>query len=149
MDIEKEYYKKLIKLYKGFFEKHNLFFEDESKIISYLRAQNEDNELIVSQNGDEIDGALFIELTSETPDGSHSLWKLRHFAFASDVIGKYLLSEAEKKIKKASKSAKIEVHVAESEKHVKFYTSNDFVKEGELKNHYRAGEIMFIFGKNL
>ena len=58
-----------------------------------------------------------------------------------------MLQEAESRVRKAAETVKIELTLAENEE-IEFYKNNGYVVEGELKDHYRVGEVCFILGKS-
>lgn len=146
--IKEEDFKKLVRLYKLFFNTHNIFQKTEEEVITYLKNQSEENALIVYDANNSIIGALFLVNFGQNDNGSHKLWKLRHFAFESLTIAQQLLEEAEKIIKSSSQTSKIELTIAETEKYLDFYKSNNYNVEGTLSNHYRFGETCFILSKS-
>jgi ribosomal protein S18 acetylase RimI-like enzyme len=72
---------------------------------------------------------------------------LRHFAFDSKKDGLILLKEAIKILKKYSKTYKLILYIAKSEKHLNFYKKSGFTKEGTLKHHFRWSEDCYIYSK--
>jgi len=138
--------KQLAKLYKSYFKTHTLFEQTEDKVIIHLREQVKKNPCLVFEEEEEIRGALF--LVSKNVDGAHKLWKLRHFAFTKSYIGEQLLKEAEDKAKENSKTAKIEMSIAESEDGINFLKAQGYEQEGCLKNHYRWQERCYILSKS-
>ena len=141
-------YKKLVKLYSSFFKVHNIFQQDDEKVLLYLKKEAQKNELTVYEEGIEIKAALFLVMLGKNADGTHKLWKFRHFAYESDKIASQLLAHAEQKVKEKSKTAKIELNIAETEKGIDFLKSKGYSQEGELKNHYRWGESCFVLSKS-
>ena len=141
-------YEGLANLYKSFFKEHNVFHQDAGKIALYLKGEAKKNELLAYDEKGSIKGAVFIVREGQTPDGLHKRWKFRHFAFGSEKAASALLEEAEKAVKKSSKTAKIELTVAETEKGIEFYRSKGYEQEGVLKNHYRWGESCFVLSKS-
>ena len=140
--VQESDYPALVKLYKSFFTKHNIFQKSDEEIIDYLKQQK--HELIVYDDN-RIKGTLFLV----NFDGNgHKLWKFRHFAFESEEIASKLWDDAEKKVKKSSETAKIELTIAENEKSLNFFRANGYEEEGKLKNHYRFGETCFILSKS-
>jgi len=141
-------YANLVPLFKKFFPVHNQFQLPKEKIIFYLKEQSKTNELIVyDDNG--LMGALYLVKFGESSDGSHKLWKFRHFAFENEKIGSSLLKEAEKIIKQKSKTVKIELTIAETEPGKEFYLANNYKQEAKLTNHYRWNETTFVLAKSL
>ena len=141
-------YMKLVELYRSFFSIHNIFQKPNSQVIAYLKKQSDKNELLVYDDNGRIKGALFIVNIGQNEDGSHKLWKFRHFAYLTDEIGKELLDVAEKRVRMSSETAKIELNCAESEEGIDIYEANGYELEGTLKNHYRFGEKCFVFSKS-
>ena len=141
-------FKKLILLYSHFFKKHTIFQQSAKRIIGYLKEQAKKDTLLVYDEKGKIGGALFLVQAGQNADGTHKIWKLRHFAFENNEIALQLLKEAEKRIKKSSKTAKVEVTIAETEKRIDFYKKNGYKQEGILENHYRYGERCYILGKS-
>lgn len=86
--------------------------------------------------------------SSQSPDGIHRLWKLRHFAFESERVASELLDEAEKMVMVSSNTSKIEIYFAESEKGMDFLISKGYRQEAALSNHYRWGEICYVLSKS-
>ena len=134
------------KLYKSYFQTHTLFEQSLEKIILYLQEQVKKHPLLVFEE-EGIIGALF--LVTKNTSGTHKLWKLRHFAFTKAYVGEQLLEEAEQRIKKASKTAKVELSIAESEEGIDFLKMKGFEQEGILKNHYRWGERCYILSRSI
>lgn len=141
-------YVSLVSLFKKFFPVHNQFQLPKEKVISYLKSQASQNELIVYDDKG-IKGAMFLVNFGSSADNSHKLWKFRHFAFENEDIGSKLLKEAEKIIKKKSKTVKIELTIAETEPGKEFYLSNGYKQEAALTNHYRWGETCYVLAKSL
>lgn len=139
----------LVGLYRSFFSTHNVFKKSNKAIVEYLKEQAKVNELIICEEGGTLQGALFLVNFGQNADKSHKLWKFRHFAFDSEKIGFLLLAKAEKKVKKSSKTSKIELTIAETEKGIKFYRSKGYTQEGSLLNHYCFGETCYILSKSL
>ncbi len=146
--VQEKDYEKLVPLFKKFFPVHNQFQKTKEDIISYLKGQAKDNELIVYDDKG-IKGALFLVSFGQSSDGSHKLWKFRHFAFENEDIGSKLLKEAEKIIKQKSKTVKIELTIAETEPGKGFYLENGYKQEAALTNHYRWNETTFVLSKSL
>lgn len=141
-------YKKLVSLYRTFFETHNRFRQSEGSIIDYLKGQSKESEIFIFEEKGNIKGALILVLKGQNAEGSHKIWKFRHFAYDSENIAQSMLKYAEKKIREKSRTAKIELTIAENEEGIKFYKSNGYGQEGTLKNHYRWGETCFILSKS-
>lgn len=141
-------YSKISKLFIDFFPIHNIFLRNVEEVVKYVREETKKYDLLVFEEKG-IKAVLFLVNFSKNEDGSHKLWKFRHFAFTSEDYASKLLKEAEKRIKDNSKTAKIELTIAENEKDVEFYKKNGYVQEAVLKNHYRFGETCFVFGKTI
>lgn len=133
------------KLYKSYFQTHTLFEQPAEKVLLYLQEQVKKHPLLVFEE-EGIIGAVF--LVTKNTSGTHKLWKLRHFAFTKAYVGEQLLQEAEKRIQKASKTAKVELSIAESEEGIDFLKMKGYEQEGLLKNHYRWGERCYILSKS-
>lgn len=146
--VQKPDYPKLVQLYKSFFKTHNIFQQEEEKIVNYLTESSAKNNLLVAEDANEIKGALFLVNIGASEDESHKRWKFRHFAFANKEIAAELLTEAENIIKEQSKTAKVELTLAETETGIEFYKEHSYEQEGTLKNHYRWGENCFILSKS-
>lgn len=146
--VEEKDFEKLVELYKSFFKTHNKFQQLNEKIVSYLKEQSKENDLIVFDDNGSLRGALFLVNFGQNADGSHKLWKFRHFAFENNNVASELLKEAENKIKEQSATSKIELSIAENEEGIDFYKSNNYKEEGALSNHYRWNETCFILSKS-
>lgn len=141
-------FEKLVDLYKSFFSTHNIFQQSDDEITAYLKEQSQENELIVYDEDGSLKGALYLVNFGQNADGSHKLWKFRHFAYDTEDIASQLLDEAEKRVKESSETSKIELTIAESEKGIDFYKSKGYEQEGALSNHYRWGETCFVISKS-
>jgi len=141
-------YPRLVEFFKAQFPVHNIFQRSPQNIQSYLMNQGLKNPLYVVEKDGEITAALILFNKYSTSDRAHKVWKLRHFAFANEAAAEELLKYAEGKIKKSSKTAKIELSIAETEKSVEFYKDQGYLIEGVLKNHYRWNETTFIVSKS-
>ena len=146
-NIQDEDFEKLVGLYKSFFSTHNRFQQSNEKIISYLKEQSEKYDLIVYDENGSLKGALYLVNFGQNADGSHKLWKFRHFAFESKDIASQLLDEAEKRVKESSDTSKIELTIAETEEGIDFYKLKGYEPEGALLNHYRWGETCYVLSK--
>jgi len=146
--VEEKDFEKLVELYKSFFKTHNIFQQSNEGIVSYLKKQSKKKDLIVFDDNSSIRGALLLVNFGQNADGSHKLWKLRHFAFENDNVASQLLDEAENKIKQQSTTSKIELSIAENEEGIDFFKSKNYKEEGALSNHYRWNETCFIFSKS-
>ena len=144
--VQESDYIKLVELYHSFFPTHNVFQKPKNEVISYLKQQTQENELIVYDDG-KLKGALYLVNFGQNSDGSHKLWKFRHFVFENEKVFSQLLKEAEKRVRKASKTSKIELTIAETERGMDSYLANGYVREAMLSHHYRWGETCFILGK--
>jgi len=147
-NIQETDYEELIELFKNFFKTHNIFQQTDQDIVNYLKDQSKKNELIIYDDNGSLKGALYLVHFGQNTDGSHKLWKFRHFAFENENVASELLKEAERRIKENSQTSKIELTIAENEKGVNVYKANSYEQEGNLTNHYRWGEVCFIFSKS-
>jgi len=140
---EKNELKELVGLYKVF-EEHNIFRKSEEEVLKYL--ENVKGEFLIAKEEGKVIGALLITKKQETDE--HVLIRFKHIAVAENYrkrgIGSELLDVAEKRVA----PGKVEIHVVESES-LEFYKKKGYVIEGELKSHYRRGEMCFIVGKVL
>jgi len=146
-NVQETDYVGLLALFKRFFPVHNRFQQDDGAIVKYLKKQASENELIVYDDSG-IKGALFLVKAGENKEGSHKIWKFRHFAFDNEQVASELLVEAEKRVKESSETSKIELTIAENEEGIDFYKDNGYEEEAALKNHYRWGETCFVFAKS-
>lgn len=145
--IQEADYQQVADLYKEFFPTHNIFQEDKDIVTAYIRKESlEREDFLVYEEDGMIKGALILVLLEKSYD--HTRWRFRHFAFTSEEAAEKLLQEAEKRVKESSKTAKVELTIAESEKGMEFYKKNGYEQEAALKNHYRWGETCFILGKS-
>ncbi|MBT3865622.1 hypothetical protein HOF78_00790 [Candidatus Woesearchaeota archaeon] len=133
-------YETLAELFSNFFKTHNVFQKTKQEIIDYLK--NQKDELIFIENA-----ATFLVKTGEGLDKNHTRWKFRHFAYLSQESALKLLEKAEAKVRNSSKTAKIELTIAENEDSFEFFKSNGYEQEGILKNHYRPNEDCYILSK--
>jgi len=152
---EKKDLKQLAEIYKEVFAEHNVFTDTDENIIKYL--ENVDGDFLVAkENGKVIGGCLLVSVINKN---KHSLWRIKHFAITKSAqkkgAGTELMMEIDKMIRKQIskgefKSAKIEIHVSESEKDsLKFYKKQNYEIEGKLKSHYRKGKTCYIVGKSM
>ena len=139
---------KLAKIYSTFFPTHNIFQKSKKEIATYLRKQSKIDDLLVLDDKGVLKGALYLVNFGQNADGSHKLWKIRHFAFQNKGAFSALVDEAEKRIRKVSATAKIELTIAKNEKGQKLFQAKGYKKEAALVNHYRWGETCSIFGKS-
>jgi ribosomal protein S18 acetylase RimI-like enzyme len=148
--VEEDDLEQISSLYKNFFKNHNVFRKGNDIITAYLMKELLEREdfLLYEEEG-LIKGALILVAKGRNSDGSHKIWKFRHFAFETENIGQKLLKEAEKRVKELSKTVKIELTISETEEGIDFYKENGYEQEGSLKNHFRWGEICFMLGKSL
>jgi ribosomal protein S18 acetylase RimI-like enzyme len=137
----------LIKVYKEVFKVHNVFDKSEDEILEYLK-QFLGDILVAEEDGKVVAGLVIVKKKY----AKWSLFGFKHVAVAKAYqrkgVGSELLNEAEK----IAGKGKIEIRVAkdaEAEWAVPFYEKNGYRKEGELKSHYRKGEICFVMGKVL
>ena len=77
--VEERDFEKLVELYKSFFKTHNKFQQSNEEVVLYLKEQSQENELIVFDDNGSLRGALFLVNFGQNADGSHKLWKFRHF----------------------------------------------------------------------
>jgi hypothetical protein len=139
--VTEEDFGKLIELYKEFFPTHNRFSQNEDIIKAYLHKELlEQDDFLITE------GAALIVIITKCND-THSRAKFRHFAWKNEEAATELLQEAESRVRKSAETVKIELTLSESEE-IEFYKKNGYVVEGELKDHYRAGEVCFILGKS-
>lgn len=137
-----------VSLFCSFFETHNRFGHGEDGVLEYLEGKFERDLLLVCEIDGLIKGALFLVNFGSSHDGSHKLWKFRHFAFESREIAHSLLEFAEGRVRGESTTAKIELTIAESEEGLDFYKQQGYVQEAALKDHYRWGEVCYVLGKS-
>jgi hypothetical protein len=140
-NAEKGDIKALVKIYKEFFPKHNIF-SDEKYSTDYI----EDNlgEFIVILYVDDVVGGLRIVEKKETKD--HSLINFKHIA--SKNKDKEILAELIKAAEDLVGPGKIELHIADSEiPNRYFFEKLGYVLEGTLTNHYRKAEKCYVLGK--
>jgi hypothetical protein len=147
-NVQDEDFEKLVRLYKSFFSMHNRFQQSDDEITAYLKEQSQENNLIVYDEDDSLKGALYLVNFGQNVDGSHKLWKFRHFAYESEDIASQLLDDAEIRVKKSSETSKIELTIGETEESIDFYKSKGYEQEGALSNHYRWGETCFVISKS-
>lgn len=138
----------IITLCKSFFRIHNLFYQNQKKVIAYLKKQVEENQMFLCEDNGKITGVLILVKTGQDSAGKHTVWKFRHFAYSSEKAATTLLAEAERKVQKASKTAKIELTIAENERGRDLFKANGYQQEGALRNHYRPGETCYIISKS-
>lgn len=144
--------RELIPIFRDEFGPHNIFNKDEDFIINYLMGVQKQNEIMIFLNQDTVIGGTVFEKKDESVKEDHSIWKLKHFAlnkgYAEDS-GKAIMDEIEDRLKKKSKSLKVQVNLSENEaRAIKFFEKHGFTKEGTLKDHYRVGEDMYIYSKH-
>ncbi len=139
--VAEEDFGKLVELYKEFFPTHNIFSQNEDIIKAYLHKELLEREDFLITEG----AALIVVI--KRPNDTHARAKFRHFAWKNEDAATQLLQEAESRVRKAAETVKIELTLAENEE-IEFYKNNGYVVEGELKDHYRVGEVCFILGKS-
>ncbi len=144
---EEKDYGQIASLYANFFETHDIFRKTKGFVMDYLRIEAEKHELLVCVENEIVKGALFIVGLGKSQ--THKRWKFRHFAFETERIAETLLEEAERKVRELSRTAKIELTIAENEEGLDFYKKQGYSQEGMLKNHYRWGEVCFVLGKSI
>ena len=133
---------------KESFKLHNIFSRSEEELEKYFKGLFSRAQILVAEEEGNIVGTVTLIIDQQTPE--HTLSRIKHLAVLPDYRGKgvgpKLIAQAEQMIGKG----KIEVHAAEGEINlVKFYENLGYIKEGELKSHYRKGETCFVFGKVL
>ncbi|PIN76564.1 hypothetical protein COV17_01990 [Candidatus Woesearchaeota archaeon CG10_big_fil_rev_8_21_14_0_10_36_11] len=143
-EAQKQDYEQLVELLKSFFSTHNIFQKEKKDIITYITTQKET--VLVNDQENKIVGTVF--LVVEKDEGTHTRWKFRHFAFNDKDNGKELLTEAERRVRAHSDTAKVELTIAENEKSMNFLKEQGYKEEGALHNHYRWGETCFVVGKS-
>ena len=79
--VQEKDFVKLVGLYRSFFSAHNIFQKQSKEIVQYLKEQSQEKDLIVYEEKGSLRGALFLVNFGQNADGSHKLWKFRHFAF--------------------------------------------------------------------
>ena len=137
----------LIKIYKSSFKVHNILTKKEKDLLIYFKGK----EILIAKDK-EVLGGLMIKNTEKHK--THKTWKINHLAVSEKHRGKgiamSLVKRAEKEIKSKSKTAKIEVSVAETEKQIlKFWKKLKYKLEGKLRSHYRHKELVYVLGKEL
>ena len=145
---QEQEYSQIAALYADFFKTHHIFQQDHENIIPYLKQQAREHEFLVHEEKGMIGGALIIVKLGESPDHGHSRWKFWHCAFESEKIAKLLLAEAEQRVKQYSRTAKVELTIAENEEAIDFYKKQEYKQEGLPHHHYRWGEACYILGKS-
>lgn len=145
----------VIKLYKTFFPRHNIFCKENQTIEEYLTNLAQKHFLITvteehpETNETEVFAAAFIVNKDRSSDGKHMRWTFKHFAFLHKDAAIELLKQCEAYVSKQSNSSKIELHIAESESCLNFFKEQRYTQQAELRNHYRWGETCFILGKSI
>jgi GNAT superfamily N-acetyltransferase len=147
--VDEEDYGQLVSLYKQFFPTHNMFQREKEVVEAYLRKEALEREaFVVSETEGLIRGAFILMCTGTNGNGTHTRWKFRHFAFETEKVGRELLEDAETRVRKSSKTAKVELTIADGEEGLEFYAKWGYKKEATLANHYRWEEECFILGKS-
>ena len=72
---------KVAELYHFFLSTHNIFQKSNQEVVKYLKEQAQENDLLIYDENGTLKGALFLVNFGQNADGSHKLWKFRHFAF--------------------------------------------------------------------
>lgn len=141
--------KDLINIYKQAFKKHNILKQSKNKVLAYFK----DKIVFTAIENKEVAGGVMIRVIQTA--GTHSVWKINHLAVAKKYqnkgIGTALVKEAEQEIKKRSKKTiKIELSVSDEEKPlIKFWKKLGYKLEGNLKDHFRYNEMVYVLGKSL
>ena len=130
---------------------HNLFQKPEEEVLQYLLSIQKEHELFLALVDSKVIGGTVLEKKDESIKGDHQVWKFKHFAFRKglndDVEGE-IMAEIEDRLRKKSKSTKIQLNLAQTEsRYLKLFEKYGFKKEATLENHYRVGENMFIYSK--
>ncbi len=146
---ESQDYEEIAELCTEFFDEHDIFEKDVKDILGYLEIAANEHECFISKDEHKLLASVFLVKLGESSDGSHTRWRLRHFAWRDEKAAAELLLAVEKHIRTLSRTAKIEVRLAETEKHKALYEACSFSQEGILDNHFRWGESCFVFGKSL
>ncbi len=139
----------LVALFKSFYPKHNIFQGFSDEVIEYLRTLARVHKFLVFEEEDFVKGVVIMQKRSETREGRHKLWRLKHIAFETEEIGAALVKEAEKRIEADSQTVKLEIFVAESETVLGFLKGLGYKQEAALENHYRWHETCFVLSKSL
>ena len=147
----------LIPIYKKVFKVHNIFQDEESKIKEYMLSRDkEEPELgfyVAIKDGKVAGGFLLRKVGG---DEKHWNIRLNHFAtddaFKGQGVGTALMDTVDEIVldNKGERSAKIEIHVSENEKDaIEFFKKFGYVVEGEVKSHFRKGELVYFLGKEI
>ena len=147
--VESQDFEEMAELYSKFFPEHDKFSQDVDKVLSYLQNQTNDHACFVSKEKHKLLAVTFVVRLGENKNGTHKRWRFRHFAFRDENAAIELLGAVEAYIKEQSRTVKIELNIAQTEKWIDFYLANGYSKEGELMNHFRWGEVCFVLGKSL
>ena len=142
--IKKQDLGQLIAIWKEVFSVHNVFSKTEDEIRKYLKRAK--GKILAAYDGDKVIGGCLLVVYSQTPE--HSLARIKHIGVAKEFQGKDIGSALLKKCERIVRKGKIELHVSENERDtIEFYEKNGYEKEGELKSHYRPGEVCYVLGK--
>jgi hypothetical protein len=139
--------RQLVSLFSDFFSTHDKFQRNPEIVKAYIMKEFLEHDLVVYDDEGILKGALFLVKLGESSNRDHKRWRFRHFAFESERIANELLSEAERRVKLNSKTAKVELNITESEEGIDFYKKRGYEQEGILQNHFRWGEVCFVLGK--
>ncbi len=140
----------LVRLFKEFFPRHNVFNQKSPYIKKYLTSISQKYPLLIIKEKDPdteeifISAAAYIVKIDESKDKTHTRWKFRHFAFRNENSGEEMLVACEEYVKKQSNTIKIELTISESESSLHFFEGQSYQNEGLLKNHYRWGETCYV-----
>jgi len=163
-DAEEPELNELVNICKSVFTRHNIFQKEFEKVLEYKKEIHKRHSdvgggFIVAKIEDKVIGGVLLKRVSEDLKGKHIVWRLNHLAvseeYSGEGIGSGLVNAAEQKIKdlineEKMNTAKIELGVSENEKDaVEFYNKLGFEVEGELKSHYRHGELVYVLGKEI
>jgi len=125
---EKEYVL-IAALFRKFFTVHNVFQREVREIIEYITNEANKHELLIYIEEDQILAATFLVNFGRNLDGSHKLWKFRHFSYLSEEAGLMLLNEAENMIQNESNTSKVELTIAENEMTLGFFKKEGYNEE--------------------
>lgn len=147
------YLKDLIPILKKEINPHNIFQKNEDEVLTYLLNIQKEHEFFIALINEKVIGGTVLEKKDESIRGDHKVWKLKHFALSEDIeknTEKEIISEIENRLKKKSKSLKIQVNLSEKEtRAIELFKRNNYKKEATLDNHYRINEKMFIYAKSI
>ena len=145
--------KDIIPILKEELNPHNIFQKSEDEVLSYLLGIQKEHEVFIAVVDSVVVGGTVLEKKDETTDGQHTVWKLKHFVLHKNIdpeVEQKLIREIEERLKRKSKSIKIQLNLSEREgRYIELFKRYGFKQEAILKNHYRVGETMYIYSKLL